>query len=318
MQMHDEQAIPDNYSVKLESMLEDPSCPLCQAESAHTLFEGGEDWMPDGIARALRFSVVRCEACGTCYTSPRFREASKHLAFVGSYPFYQRARRDSGSLTETEGLAFERRANLVERIRPRPGRILDLGMGDGAFLELMRRRGWQTAGIDSEADVVAYARERLGLEACQVADVERDPLPAGPFDVVTMWGLLQLTYRPQQLLEKVRTMLSDDGVIAIGVSNISSAGAWLFGSHWRGLGLPRHLVHFDPESLRRLVERAGFQTVDIVFETPYWIVAPSVSAALPLPGLLGGIARRSAHIMLSLAGRTRLGDTMILLARVAG
>jgi SAM-dependent methyltransferase len=318
MQMHDNQQKTDIYSAELESMLEGPTCPLCQEEAASPLFEGSEDWMPDGIARALRFSVVRCVSCGACYTSPRFREASKHLSFVGSYPFYQRARRDAGTPTKAEGLAFELRARQVTRFCPRPGKILDLGMGDGVFLDLMRQRGWQTAGVDSEADVVTYAREQLGLDACVVADVEGDPLPQGPFDVVTMWGLLQLTYRPQQFLEKVRTVLSPEGVIAIGVSNISSAGAWLFGSHWRGLGLPRHLTHFDPESLRRLVERAGFQTVDIVFETPYWIVAPSVTASLPLPGILGKIARRSAHIMLSLAGRTRLGDTMILLARVPG
>jgi hypothetical protein len=313
--MQQDKAVLHTNPPDVAAVLEPPPCPLCQAKPSHIAFEGGDDWVADGSARTLRFSVVRCDACGAHYTTPRFREAEKQLAFAGSYPFYQRARQDAAP-TEAEMRAFNRRVRLVESVCRQPGNILDVGMGDGAFLAAMRQRGWQTTGIDSEPDVVAYARQRLGLVSCEVADAERDPLPEGPFDAVTMWGMLQLTYRPQQLLEKVGTVLSDNGIIAIGVSNIGSAGARLFGSHWRGLGLPRHLVHFNPDSLRRLVERAGYRNLVIAFETPYWITGPSVAAFLPLPGVLGGITRRCMHAMLSLCGRTRLGDTMILLARV--
>ena len=309
--------MPDESSAESEPVLEHPPCPLCGSPVAQSMLQARDTWVADGVARAREFSVVRCRVCRACYTTPRFPEAAKRLGYVGSYPFYQRARQVLGPLTEAEMRAFDRRAQLIARLCPRPGRILDLGMGDGAFLALMRRRGWETTGVDAEPDVVAYARERLGLEACTVADVECDRLPAGPFDVVTMWGLLQLTYRPQRFLENVRTALSPDGVIAIGVSNIGSLGARLFGSHWRGLGLPRHLVHFDPDSLCRLVERSGYRPLALAFETPFWIVAPSVDAVLPLPGLLGGAARRCAWALLSLGSRTRLGETMTLLGQVA-
>lgn len=276
-----------------------------------------DSWISNGVTQAREFSVVRCQVCRVCYTTPRFPEAAKRLAYAGSYPFYRRARQVLGPLTEAELRAFDRRARQVVRVCPRPGKVLDLGMGDGAFLALMRRRGWETAGVDAEPDVVAYARERLRLEACTVADVESDPLPEGPFDAVTMWGVLQLTYRPQRLLERVRTILSPDGVIAIGVSNFRSLGERLFGSRWHGLGLPRHLVHFEPDSLRRLVERSGYRPLALVFETPFWIVGPSVDAVLPLPGLLGGAIRRCVWTLLALAGRTRLADTMTILGRVA-
>jgi SAM-dependent methyltransferase len=315
-QMQPEPAIPDEYPRESEPVLECPPCPLCGSPAAKSILQARDSWVSDGVTRAQEFSVVRCEVCRACYTTPRFPEATKRLAYIGSYPFYQRARQVLGPPTEAEILAFDRRARQVARLCPRPGRILDIGMGDGAFLELMRRRGWETAGVDAEPDVVAYARERLGLEACTVADVECDRLPEGPFDVVTMWGLLQLTYHPQRLLENVRAALSPDGVIAIGVSNIGSLGARLFGSRWRGLGLPRHLVHFDQDSLCRLVERSGFRPLALAFETPFWIVAPSFDAVFPLPGLLGGAARRCAWALLSLGGRTRLGDTMTLLGQV--
>jgi SAM-dependent methyltransferase len=315
--MHQDKATLRSYVLDEASGLEQPDCPLCRDVNAHVAFTGVDDWVPDGSSRNLRFFVVRCDSCGVHYTTPRFCEAKKHLAFAGSYPFYQRARRNAADQMTKEMHPFARRVSLVERFCAQPGTILDLGMGDGVFLAAMRRRGWQTAGIDSEPDVVAYACQRFGLTSSAVADAEKDPLPEGPFDVVTMWGMFQLAYHPQLLLEKVRAALLPGGIIAIGVANISSAGARLFGPHWRGLGLPRHLVHYDPDSLRRVVEKAGFQTLDIVFETPYWITGPSVASALPLPGLLGSIARRSVHGVLSLGGRTRLGDTMTLIARAS-
>jgi predicted TPR repeat methyltransferase len=195
--------------------------------------------------------------------------------------------------------------------------LLDLGMGDGAFLMAMQSRGWSVSGVDNEPDVVAYARRQLKLEDCTAADAERDPLPQGPFDAVTMWGLLQLTYCPQAFLEKVRGVLAADGVVGIGVSNFGSAGARLFGRHWKGLGLPRHLIHFEPDSLQRLLERSGYEIVDLRFETPYWIAGASMQAMMPLPGLLGKVCRRSVAAMLGLMGRTRLGDTITAIARVS-
>lgn len=296
---------------------EHPACPLCQARTSRFVVDGGDDWVTDGGAGSLRFSVVRCDGCGGCYTTPRYREEAKQRAFAGSYPFYQRARNRMGVLTDSELGAFAGRAGQVLRFQPHRGSILDLGMGDGAFLELMRRKGWRTAGVDCEPDVVAYACQYLGQDASLVSDVERDPLPGGPFDAVSMWGLLQLTYRPQQLLEKVRTILCPHGIVAIGVSNFGSVGARLFRSHWRGLGLPRHLIHFERESLRCLLERSGYEVLDIVFETPYWIVGLSVDGMMPIPGLPGKIIRRSAQLMLSVTGRTRFGDTMIAIARLA-
>jgi SAM-dependent methyltransferase len=242
---------------------------------------------------------------------------AKHIPFLGAYPFYQRARSCKAPPTEKEMQAFATRADTLERVHPNRGKLLDLGMGDGAFLMEMQRRGWSVSGIDNEPDVVTYARNQLRVEDCFAADVEADPLPQGPLDAVTMWGLLQLTYQPQALLEKVRGVLTTDGVVAIGVSNFASAGAQLFGKHWKGLGLPRHLIHFEPDSLQRLLEQSGYEMVDLSFETPYWIAGASIQAAMPLPGILGRICRRSLGAMLGLVGRSRVGDTMTAIARVS-
>jgi hypothetical protein len=189
-------------------------------------------------------------------------------------------------------------------------------MGDGVFLALMQKRGWSISGMDTEPDVVEYARTKLKLESCSAGDAERDPLPKGHFNAITLWGLFQLIYRPEALLEKLQGSLVPGGVIGIGVSNFRSMGARIFRNHWKGLGVPRHLVHFEPESLRRLVERSGYEVLSLTFESPYWLIAESMKSMLPLPGILGGISRRSAAALFATLQRSSLGETMTLMARV--
>jgi SAM-dependent methyltransferase len=308
---------PDQpVAIELLAQLEAPACPLCGRSPARTLLETVDDWVPEGPTRGLKFKVLRCRVCRGCYTSPRFREDFRHIPFIGKYPFYQRARRLSKSLDDAAARPFISRAASVTNAHPTPGRILDLGMGDGVFLALMQKKGWAISGMDTEADVVEYARTKLKLQSCSAGDAERDPLPEGVFDVITLWGLFQLIYRPQALLEKLRSSLVPGGIIGIGVSNFGGAGARIFGKHWNGLGLPRHLVHFEPQSLKRLVERSGYEVLSLSFESPYWLIAESMRSLWPLPGILGGISRRSAAALFATVQRSSIGETMTVMARV--
>ncbi len=129
-----------------EPRLERPPCPLCGATRAELERTGGDTWVADAASSRLRFSVARCAVCTLRYTTPRFRPEYRHLAFSGSYPFYLRARRalagEGGGPVESELAAFHSRAEGLVRQHPRPGRLLDVGGGDGVFSVVMGRRGW--------------------------------------------------------------------------------------------------------------------------------------------------------------------------------
>lgn len=301
--------------------MERPTCPVCGATRSTPAVKGEDTWVHDGPSAAVPFAVVRCGVCAVRYTTPRYRERFRHLAFAGGYPFYGRARRAQAGGADTDELeqatrTFESRAAVISRVCPRAGRLLDVGCGDGVFGHVMRRRGWDVVGVDIEPDVVWHAVDRLGLDARQ-ADVEGGQLPDGPFDAVTLWGLLQLTYRPQYLLEDIRGVMADRGLLAVGVSNYGALGARLFGRHWRGLGVPRHLVHFTPATLERLVTAAGFDVLEVVYETPRWITAGSVDAALSAPKPVMRAARGTMHTLSQALASTSLAETMIVLASPA-
>ncbi len=309
-----EPPMPAGTMVEGDETLERPLCPLCGNTRARPVVEAQDTWMrSDG----RKFSVVRCEICAHRYTTPRYKLEHREKAFEGAYPFYRRARSASSMDAQAWAAAqapFLGRAQHLCEARPRPGRLLDVGCGDGVFCDVMRTRGWEVSGIDMESDVVAHAREHLKVDA-RMVDIETEPLPEGPFEAVSMWGVIQLIYRPQALLERVRERLSENGVLAIGVSNVRSWGATAFGSRWYGLGVPRHLSHFTPDTLRRLVEFSGYEVERVVFDTPRWILAGSVDAAIPKGAVVRKALKAAAYTASPLLGRTQMADTLEIYAR---
>jgi len=141
------------------------------------------------------------------------------------------------------------------------GRALDIGCGSGAYLLLLKNIGWNVVGADISDNVASEVREagipiltgeleKLGLEPCS-------------FDLITMWHTLEHLPSPIESLQEIHRLLKNNGSLLIEVPNSVSIVAKVFGSNWFAWDLPRHLYHFSPVSLSRMLTRAGFRVVSI-------------------------------------------------------
>jgi SAM-dependent methyltransferase len=137
--------------------------------------------------------------------------------------------------------------------------LLDLGCGDGSFLFLAGRHGWDCTGIEVNPAAVDAARA-AGLNVL-LGDLASAPLGPTKFDVVRLWHVLEHVPEPVELLGQVRARLRPDGVLVVGVPDFGSPVRRVFGPRWSGLQLPYHLHHFDRSTLRRTLEAAGFEIV---------------------------------------------------------
>jgi SAM-dependent methyltransferase len=75
------------------------------------------------------------------------------------------------------------------------GRALDVACGDGRNARYLAQRGYHVDAIDASSVAVEAlrraARERGLAITPRVVDLEREPLPAGPYDVVVTMNFLQ-------------------------------------------------------------------------------------------------------------------------------
>ena len=67
----------------------------------------------------------------------------------------------------------------------------------------------------------------------------------------------------QKMLAEILRCLKDEGRLIAEVPNIASYDAKIYGHYWRYLDVPRHLYHFDPVSIKVLLEKNGFQGISI-------------------------------------------------------
>lgn len=241
------------------------SVPAIETETAVCPVCGRQDFSPVLTAESMDqivstpFTVVRCNGCGLMMTSPR-PTADAIGAFYESGFYEQGENLVKRSLINPvmKGL-HELRLRQVTRRMP-GGKILDVGCGKGKFLQVAARHGWEAWGIEPSQRSLSYAQDRSGMKIVGGRFEDAD-LPDGYFDVVTMWHTLEHFYHPDETLKNVRGKLRDGGLLIIRVPNGASWDFSLGRAKWFHLDVPRHLYHFSPDSLGRLIEQAGFRVI---------------------------------------------------------
>jgi SAM-dependent methyltransferase len=148
---------------------------------------------------------------------------------------------------------------LVRRHCP-GGSLLDVGCGVGHFVREAALAGYDASGIELSQEAIAFGRKTWGLPIKQ-GDLLEVNFPKKSFDVITLWQVLEHLAHPNESLEEIHKLLRDSGILVIAVPNLSSVQARLFRGRWYHLDVPRHLFHYDPGSLRKLLANHGFKVL---------------------------------------------------------
>ena len=245
--------------------------------------------------RAGPYSLATCSACGLKWvTDP---PQGEELAELYSTGFYEPGPAQPNRIVEL-GHEFNNTFRLRELRGLTPGRLLDIGSGRGRFLAAAKAAGWNATGIEFEEGLAAMSRDRYGVEVvvgdAVTADVE------GPFEVVTLWHVLEHLPDPLASLERSHELLGPGGRLIVSVPNNDSWQARAGGDDWLHLDIPRHIYHFTPGSLSRLVERAGFRVERIGHLYPEMEILGVVQTALNQlgvdPDLLYRFAKRDRTV----------------------
>ncbi len=138
------------------------------------------------------------------------------------------------------------------------GRLLDVGCGNGRYLNEMRRLGWQVEGLDPDPLSVSLARDKYNLNVHETT-LENSVLHDESYDVITLNHVIEHLHDPAACLSKCIKLLRPGGHLIIRTPNADSLGHRVFGESWFPLEVPRHFYIFSSQSLRSLAEKVGFE-----------------------------------------------------------
>lgn len=220
------------------------ACIVCGGAESSPLYQG----------------LRRCASCAYVFADLGMSEAEFHALYEKGYFFgeeYQDYLKDKAVLQKNFRLRLEELAPHLDPARHK--RLFEIGCAYGFFLELARSRFESVAGMDVVEDGVRHARS-LGLDAERGDFLARD-FGGRRFDVITLWDTIEHLRSPQLFLEKAASLLDSGGLVAITTGDIESLNARLKKDKWRLIHPPTHAHYFSTRTLRRLLERQGFEVV---------------------------------------------------------
>jgi len=111
---------------------------------------------------------------------------------------------------------------------PAGARVADLGCGSGVFTELLRRRGYQSVGVDISPKLIALGRSKYpGLELIE-GDAEHLPFESASLDGVLLSGLVHHFPDPRRLASEVARVLKSGGRFVAFDPNRINPFMWLY------------------------------------------------------------------------------------------
>jgi SAM-dependent methyltransferase len=276
-------------------------CPLCGQHSDSPVFaESTIDLEKlDEFAFASRKlpeymhpRLIECSQCGILYGNPVLSPDTLASA-------YERAAFDSGSEAHYAGKTYAGQVRrILQRLPDRNG-ALDIGTGDGAFLEELLNLGFQdVAGIEPSSAPIASAKPSI-RPLIRSGFFRPEDFPEAAFSLITCFQTMEHVPDPLAIARGAFGLLKPGGAFLMVAHNRKSVSARLL-----GLKSPifdvEHLQLFCPATAKQLLDRAGFRDVRVLslwnrYPVSYWIkllpVPSGVKRSLCGPWSESGVGR---------------------------
>ncbi len=246
-------------------------CNSCKQVTEYVLYDFGQ------------YKIMKCQNCGLVFNSNASQVSGTQLSNIYDddrywlenpneiYATVNYEQQKDKRLKERIN-TWKRHLKRVEDFNSGRGSLLDVGCATGVFLDIARKRGWDTYGVEISEYGSHYARDSFVLKV-QTGTLEEAGFPADSFDVVTMWDVIEHVVDPDGTIAEVYRVLKPGGLILILTPNQSSLIndiAYFLYKLSRKLSFlaakiydPRvHLYYFSKRALRYLLNSHNFDVVD--------------------------------------------------------
>lgn len=142
-----------------------------------------------------------------------------------------------------------------------PGKLCDIGCGNGGNLRMFKEAGFQVMGVEPDDEA-----RRIASKVAMVQAGTGESLPISlprEQDYVLLSHVLEHTISPTRALQNAYGLLKTNGVLIVEVPNNDALGFKMFQQFWPWADVPRHIHFFTKASIRRIIEAAGFRIASI-------------------------------------------------------
>ena len=210
-----------------------------------------------------QFSIDSCKQCGFKFTNPR-----PENNVIGSYykadEYISHTNTKKGLVNRlyhyVRNYTLSKKVQLISSYVSR-GTVLDYGCGTGMFLSACKKYGWNTIGMEPDDQARELAKNQ-GLNILFNKEQINEIAASGSLNVITLWHVLEHVTDLKETLQCFKSLLHKDGVLIIAVPNPNSYDAQYYKEFWAAYDVPRHLYHFEVNSIKQLLHNNGFKLIE--------------------------------------------------------
>ena len=230
------------------------SCPSC-GEQKSSPFLKAKDYT---VSKEL-FEIVRCQGCQLLFTNPR-PKASEAGPYYMSENYISHSDTQEGIINKlyhaVRNFTLKQKTRWIEKEKRGQKELLDIGCGNGHFLQACQNAGWNIQGMELDPATAARAESMLGINVYpSIQNIPKDKM----FDLISLWHVLEHVYELEEYFKFFNARIAKEGVLILALPNSQSFDAHYFKEYWAAYDVPRHIYHFDPNTIESLAKKYGFK-----------------------------------------------------------
>ena len=172
--------------------------------------------------------------------------------------YYRDVIRAGGYSTTMAELRRKQYKHLIETYHLEGKRFIEVGCGQGEFLQVLKEFPVEVHGIEHDPALVELAKSK-GIDVVQgFTETEDTVFPGGLYDVFLSFNFLEHQPDPVTMLRAIWNNLEDD---AMGLITVPSFEYIMEHSSYYEL-IRDHIAYYTFDTLTSLMERSGFDVVE--------------------------------------------------------
>jgi 2-polyprenyl-3-methyl-5-hydroxy-6-metoxy-1,4-benzoquinol methylase len=204
---------------------------------------------------------MACSDCGLNFTNPRPKSGEAGY-FYKSDTYISHSDTQQGLVNKlyhaVRNITLKQKAGWIQADQKGNKNLLDIGCGNGHFLKTCQGAGWNITGMELDPETAARAealvQEKIYPNLGAIPESKQ-------FELISLWHVLEHVYELDVYFEFFKKRISADGKLLLALPNSKSFDAGYFKEYWAAYDVPRHIYHFNPETIQFVANKHGFKLV---------------------------------------------------------
>ncbi len=218
------------------------ACPWCKGNQRTIMFSREEN------------DVIKCNSCGLVYSDTILSEQGLQLFWKD---YESKVHSADKELTEQRKQMYKLDFEFIKPFLRNNSIVLDVGSGDGSFLDEFNKYGCICEGTEFGEEAYAKSNERYPMYFGELADIGLYK----KYDVILLRGTIQYLLKPRESLRRAVDLLNQDGLIFIGMINSDSICFNLFKDMFRLPVTPTDYYMFNEHLVTSFMTSLGMRLV---------------------------------------------------------